>query len=101
MSNASYAQGDTQRYARAKANDVADTASDLANKAGDQVNKMKDSAEHAMKSVAEQAGDAQERVSAVAGNIKTAIEKSVDEQPMATLAVAAALGFVIGALWKS
>jgi ElaB/YqjD/DUF883 family membrane-anchored ribosome-binding protein len=37
----------------------------------------------------------------VAENFRTAVDKSVREQPMATLAVAAALGFVVGALWKS
>jgi ElaB/YqjD/DUF883 family membrane-anchored ribosome-binding protein len=37
----------------------------------------------------------------VAGNIKGAVDKSVKDQPMATLAAAAAVGFVLGALWKS
>ena len=37
----------------------------------------------------------------VAGNLKGAVDRSVDRQPMATLALAAALGFVLGALWKS
>jgi ElaB/YqjD/DUF883 family membrane-anchored ribosome-binding protein len=37
----------------------------------------------------------------VASNLKGAVNKSVNEQPMATLALAAALGFVLGALWKS
>ena len=37
----------------------------------------------------------------VAGNLKGAVDKSVKEQPMATLALAAAVGFVLGALWKS
>jgi ElaB/YqjD/DUF883 family membrane-anchored ribosome-binding protein len=37
----------------------------------------------------------------VAGNFKGALDKSVNEQPMATLAMAAILGFVLGALWKS
>jgi ElaB/YqjD/DUF883 family membrane-anchored ribosome-binding protein len=37
----------------------------------------------------------------VAGNVKGAIDKSIKDQPMATLAVAAVLGFVLGALWKS
>ena len=37
----------------------------------------------------------------VAGNFKSAVDKSVKDQPMATLAVAAAVGFVVGALWKS
>ena len=42
-----------------------------------------------------------ERVQEVAGNFKGAVDKSVKDQPMATLAVAAVLGFVLGALWKS
>jgi ElaB/YqjD/DUF883 family membrane-anchored ribosome-binding protein len=37
----------------------------------------------------------------VAGNLKGAVDKSVKDQPMTTLAVAAAVGFVLGALWKS
>ncbi len=37
----------------------------------------------------------------VAGNLKGAVDKSMKDQPMASLAVAAALGFVLGALWKS
>ena len=37
----------------------------------------------------------------VAGNLKTAVDRSVKDQPMATLAMAAALGFVLGAIWKS
>jgi hypothetical protein len=36
-----------------------------------------------------------------AGNLKGAVDKSVSDQPMATLAVAAMLGFVLGAIWKS
>ena len=37
----------------------------------------------------------------VAGNIKGAVDKSVKDQPMVTLAMVAAVGFVLGALWKS
>ena len=33
--------------------------------------------------------------------VKPFVEKSLKEQPMATLAGAAVLGFVLGALWKS
>lgn len=83
------------------ANKMTDAASDFANKAGHQVDKALDSAESVARNVAEQGREAGERVSAVAGNMKTAVDKSVHEQPMATLAVAAALGFVVGALWKS
>jgi ElaB/YqjD/DUF883 family membrane-anchored ribosome-binding protein len=37
----------------------------------------------------------------VAGNVKGVIDRSVKDQPVTTLLVAAAVGFVIGALWKS
>jgi ElaB/YqjD/DUF883 family membrane-anchored ribosome-binding protein len=37
----------------------------------------------------------------VAGNIKGAVDRSVKDQPMATLAMAALIGFVLGAIWKS
>ena len=51
--------------------------------------------------LAEQGRDAGERVQEVAGNMKGAIDRSLKDQPMATLAMAAVLGFVLGALWKS
>jgi ElaB/YqjD/DUF883 family membrane-anchored ribosome-binding protein len=69
---------------------VEDTATQLRHKVEDAASK-----------VAEQGREAGERVQAVAGNIKGAVDKSVKDQPMATLAMAAVLGFVLGALWKS
>jgi len=33
--------------------------------------------------------------------VKRAVDKSIKDQPMPTLAVAGATGFVLGALWKS
>jgi len=37
----------------------------------------------------------------VAGNLKGALDTSLKDQPMATLAFAAVVGFVLGAIWKS
>ena len=37
----------------------------------------------------------------VVGNLNSAIRKSLDERPRETLAVAAVVGFVLGALWRS
>jgi ElaB/YqjD/DUF883 family membrane-anchored ribosome-binding protein len=80
--------------------------SDLSNKASD----LKDQATEQIKKVADQveglASDAVDHLrdtgaAEVAGNIKGAVDKSVKDQPMATLAMAAAVGFVLGALWKS
>jgi ElaB/YqjD/DUF883 family membrane-anchored ribosome-binding protein len=37
----------------------------------------------------------------VAGNMKSALDRSIKDQPMATLAVAAVVGFVLGAIWRT
>src|SRR5215471_9655240 len=78
-----------------------DPMSDLKEKATDQFGKAADQAERMANRVAEQGRDAGDRMQEVAGHFKGALDKSVSEQPMATLAMAAILGFVLGALWKS
>jgi ElaB/YqjD/DUF883 family membrane-anchored ribosome-binding protein len=66
---------------------------------------LKDQATGQIKKAAEQlegyASDAMDKLrdtgaGEVAGNLKGAVDKSVKDQPMATLAMAAALGFVLG-----
>ena len=73
----------------------------LADKATDNFNAVANQAEDVANRVAEQGREVGERVQEVAGNFKGAVDRSVKDQPMATLAVAAAVGFVLGALWKS
>ena len=79
---------------------------DLSDKTAD----LKDQATGQIKKVAGQvegyASDAMDKLrdtgaGEVAGNIKGAVDKSVKDQPMATLALAAVLGFVLGAIWKA
>jgi ElaB/YqjD/DUF883 family membrane-anchored ribosome-binding protein len=41
-----------------------------------------------------------EGVQEVVGNMKSALDKSISDQPMATLAAVAVVGFVLGVLWK-
>jgi ElaB/YqjD/DUF883 family membrane-anchored ribosome-binding protein len=80
--------------------------SDLAGKASD----LKDQATGQIKKVAEQvegyASDAMDQLrdtgpGEVVGNLMGAVDESVKDQPMATLALAAAVGFVLGAIWKA
>jgi ElaB/YqjD/DUF883 family membrane-anchored ribosome-binding protein len=80
---------------------ASDKISELKDKATDQLSKAADQAGNMADRVAEQGREAGEQVQEVAGNIKGAVDKSVKDQPMTTLAVAAAVGFVLGALWKS
>ena len=78
-----------------------DKISDLKDKASDQFSKAADQAENVANRVAEQGREAGERMQEVAGNFKGALDKSIKDQPMATLAGAAIVGFVLGAIWKS
>ena len=100
-------QGSTQyrKPENSTASDLKDKATDqferLADQASDQFSRAADSVEKVASRVAEQGRAAGEQVQEVAGNLKGAVDKSVKDQPMATLAVVAALGFVLGALWKS
>lgn len=83
------------------AEQVADKAAEYAGKAGEQFDRAVEGADATIRSVADQGREAGERVQEVAGNLRSAVDKSVKDQPMATLAVVGALGFVLGALWKS
>jgi ElaB/YqjD/DUF883 family membrane-anchored ribosome-binding protein len=78
-----------------------DQISKIKDKATDQFNKVAGQAEDMAHRVANQGREAGESMQKVAGNFKSAVDSSVRDQPMATLAFAAMLGFVLGALWKS
>jgi ElaB/YqjD/DUF883 family membrane-anchored ribosome-binding protein len=80
---------------------VSDKAADLKDKATDQFKKVADRVEGLATGTAEQMREVGYRAGEVGGNFKSAVDKSVKDQPMATLLMAAAVGFVLGALWKS
>jgi len=67
----------------------------------EQFKKVADRVEGVAGAAADQMRDVTDRTGEVAGNLRRAVDKSVKEQPMATLLMAAAVGFVLGALWKS
>jgi len=79
--------------------DLSGKATDLKDQATDQIKKVAGQVE-------EYASEAMDKLrdtgaGEVAGNLKGAVDKSVKDQPMATLALAAAIGFVLGAIWKA
>jgi ElaB/YqjD/DUF883 family membrane-anchored ribosome-binding protein len=78
-----------------------DQISDLKDKAAEQLSRATEHAEGVANRVAGQSREAGQRMQEVAGNFKSALDKSLRDQPMATLAAAAMVGFVLGALWKS
>ena len=50
--------------------------------------------------VTDQAREYGEKAQEAARNFKPYVERSMKERPMQTLAMASAIGFVLGALWK-
>ena len=83
----------TADTAKDRMQEFADTASDRLKEAGDR-------AEEIAGNVAEQARVYGQKAQEAASQVKPYVEKSLKEQPMATLAMASVIGFVLGALWK-
>lgn len=73
---------------------LVDKASDTVRSAADQASEL---AERAMEQGREVKAMAQE----APGAMRDLVDTSLKKQPLATLAVAGALGFLLGALWKS
>ena len=78
-----------------------DQFSGLKQKATDQFGRTAEQAEDMANRVAEQGREAVERIQEAAVNVKGALHRSMRDEPMVTLAFAAIVGFVLGALWKS
>jgi ElaB/YqjD/DUF883 family membrane-anchored ribosome-binding protein len=78
-----------------------DQFTSLKDKAADQLSSAAARAEDMTHRAMERGREASQGMQEVAGNFKAAVDRSISNQPMATLAVAAMLGFVLGALWKS
>ena len=73
--------------------EVADTATDQLKGAADRAQELAGDVSRHAREYGEKAQDA-------ARQVRPLVEKSLKDQPMATLAAAAAIGFVLGALWK-
>jgi ElaB/YqjD/DUF883 family membrane-anchored ribosome-binding protein len=80
---------------------IASTMADLKDTAMDQIGKAGARAGRMAESVAGQATEAGEKVQEAAATVNTTVRQLIKDQPIATLAVVAALGFVLGAFWKS
>lgn len=66
----------------------------------DKVKSATETAEEFAGRVAEQALEYGKKAQQAVENFKPYVERSMKEQPMATLGIAAVIGFVLGALWK-
>jgi ElaB/YqjD/DUF883 family membrane-anchored ribosome-binding protein len=71
-------------------------------------NPVKDATKTAKQSIDQTAGQLQDvadqttkNVGAVSNNMRKAVDASLEAQPYTTLAMVAALGFIVGAIWKA
>lgn len=78
-----------------------DRMGEIKEKATDAFETVASRAEQAAHRVADQGREVGENFQEVGGNIKSAVDRSIEDQPMATLALAAIMGFVLGAIWKA
>ncbi len=101
MSTTTYSAHDAGHQGNSVADKAINIAANVADAAADKIDQAKALASGLASDAAQKGREATRNVDAVASNMKGAIEKSLVEQPMTTLAVAALAGVVLGALWKS
>lgn len=77
-----------------KNNPRTETSKDMTDRVAEQV-------EGTVADLTERGREASRSMRDVAGNFGTALDRSLERQPMTTLAMAVGVGFVLGALWKA
>jgi ElaB/YqjD/DUF883 family membrane-anchored ribosome-binding protein len=87
-------------YSKGRANVGPDRLREMEDVATDKVKNATETAEEYAGRVAEQALEYGKKAQHAVENFKPYVERSMKEQPMATLGIAAVIGFVLGALWK-
>ncbi len=81
--------------------DVKDEDKGLVDKASDTVRSAADQATQLAERAMEQGREVTAMAQKAPGAMREAFDTSLKQQPMATLAIVGALGFLLGALWKS
>jgi ElaB/YqjD/DUF883 family membrane-anchored ribosome-binding protein len=78
-----------------------DQITELKERATEQFGQVADQAQRIVERAVARGHEAGESAQEVADNFKGALNRSIKDQPMATVATAVIAGFVLGALWKS
>jgi ElaB/YqjD/DUF883 family membrane-anchored ribosome-binding protein len=95
------AQYDLSNDPRVGSRDLADKAMEVGVRAADTLGRAVGTVQETGDQLAAQGAELSENLQKVANNFSKALNKSVAEQPMTTLGVAVAAGFVLGAIWKA
>lgn len=92
---------ETSEQARAATHDFTDKAVDAGIRAVDSLERSAASAQEMGDRLITKSSELSDNVQKVAKNFSTALDKSVADQPLTTLGMAIAAGFVLGAIWKA
>ena len=84
-----------------KNNPQAGTSRSSEKTAADVTERVAETVESTVSDLAERGREASRSVREVTDNFGTALDRSIERQPMTTLALAVGIGFVLGALWKA
>lgn len=84
-----------------KNNPQTGTASRNEQAAADMTDKVAAQVESTVSDLAQRGREASRSMRDVADNFGGALDRSLERQPMTTLGMAVAVGFVLGALWKA
>ena len=86
---------------RGSGDELVDRITDVGVRAADTMGRMAGHVEETRDELMAQGAELSASVQKVGKNFSKALDKSVSEQPMTTLGLAIATGFVLGALWKA
>jgi ElaB/YqjD/DUF883 family membrane-anchored ribosome-binding protein len=86
---------------RSTSDDVIERVTDAGTRAADALGRAAAHAEQTREDLLAQGAELSANVQKVGKNFSKALDKSVADQPMTTLGLAVAAGFVLGALWKA
>jgi ElaB/YqjD/DUF883 family membrane-anchored ribosome-binding protein len=70
-------------------------------KAAEFSDRVAEQVESTVSDIAQRGREASRSVREVTDNFGTALDRSLEKQPMTTLAMAVGVGFILGALWKA
>ena len=95
------ARNDTPSEGRGGSDDLVERVTDAGARAADAVGRAAAHAEQTHEELLAQSAELSANVQKVGKNFSKALDKSIADQPMTTLGLAVAAGFVLGALWKA
>jgi ElaB/YqjD/DUF883 family membrane-anchored ribosome-binding protein len=84
-----------------KNNPQAGTSGSAEKTANEMTDRVAAQVESTVSDLAQRGREASRSVREVSDNFSTALDRSLEKQPMTTLALAVGVGFVLGALWKA